>query len=111
MDFIGILGKVISAAPGSVIPFLIIAAVICYLSFKIYQEFKRVYKTINDKEKATLERVSKCESTVAKADERTLLLQKRLDNIEANLERINSSLIEVSTTLKIMREDRNEDKR
>jgi predicted nuclease with TOPRIM domain len=103
---LSLLYKILAAAPAQVVPFLLTLAVISYLSFKVYQEFRKVYQKINAENAALGDRVTKLETLLAKCDERTLMLSVKLEKIENNLERINSTLVEVGTTLRLMREDR-----
>lgn len=103
---LSLLYKVLTAAPASVVPFLLTLAVISYLSFKIYQEFRKVYQKVNAEKDSLGERVATLETSLEKCDERTLMLSVKLEKIESNLERINSTLVEVGTTLKLMREDK-----
>jgi predicted nuclease with TOPRIM domain len=103
---LSLLYKILAAAPAQVVPFLLTLAVISYLSFKIYQEFRKVYQKINAEKAALGDRVTKLETSLAKCDERTLMLSVKLEKIENNLERINTTLVEVGTTLRLMREDR-----
>ena len=93
-------------APVTVIPSLFILVLICYLSYRIYQEFKKVYGKINTDISTITLRISNAENTLAKCDERTLMLSQKLERIEKSLEQMNDTLIEVGTTLKIMREDK-----
>jgi predicted nuclease with TOPRIM domain len=103
---LSLLYKILAAAPAQVVPFLLTLAVISYLSFKVYQEFRKVYQKINAEKAALGDRVTKLETSLAKCDERTLMLSVKLEKIENNLERINTTLVEVGTTLRLMREDR-----
>lgn len=105
-ELIKILTSAFQAAPVTVIPTLLVMVLIGYLSYKIYQEFKKVYVKVNT-EVATLNlRISNTENTLAKCDERTMMLSVKLEKIEKSLEQMNDTLIEVGTTLKIMREDK-----
>lgn len=103
---LSLLFKILAAAPAQVVPFLLTMAVIAYLSFKAYQEFKKVYQKVNAEKAALSDRVAQLEMSIAKCDERTMMLSVKLEKIENNLERLNSTLVEVVTTLKLMREDR-----
>lgn len=103
---LSLLYKVFASAPAQVAPFLLTLAVISYLSFKGYQEFQKVYQKINAEKASLGDRVVQLEMSIAKCDERTLMLSMKLEKIENNLERINTTLAEVGTTLKLMREDR-----
>lgn len=106
-DIIRILTDALQSTPVAVIPFLLTLVLIGYLSFKIYQEFKKVYqKCIADKLELT-NRVTKVEGDIAKTDERTIMLSQKLERIEDSLEKMNNTLIELSTTLRMMREDKN----
>ena len=105
-ELISIVTAAFHEAPVTVIPSLFILALICYLSYKIYQEFKKVYIKINTDISTINLRISNAENTLAKCDERTLMLSQKLERIEKSLEQMNDTLIEVGTTLKIMREDK-----
>lgn len=105
-ELISIVTAAFHEAPVTIIPSLFIMVLICYLSYKIYQEFKKVYFKINTDISAINLRISNAENTLAKCDERTLMLSQKLERIEKSLEQMNDTLIEVGTTLKIMREDK-----
>ena len=105
-DLISIVTAAFHEAPVTVIPSLFILVLICYLSYKIYQEFKKVYDKINTDISTINLRISNAENTLAKCDERTLMLSQKLERKEKSLEQMNDTLIEVGTTLKIMREDK-----
>lgn len=103
-DLIRILTEALQSTPATVIPFLLTLVLIGYLSYKIYQEFKKVYLKVNTEMSTMALKISKVEADISKTDERTAVLSMKLEKIENNLEKINCSLIELSTTLKIWRE-------
>jgi len=105
-DLIHILSQALSSTPATVIPFLFTLVLIGYLSFKIYQEFKKVYKKVNEVNMELTNRVAKVEGDIAKTDERTLMLAQKLERIEDSLEKMNVTLVELSTTLRMMRDDK-----
>lgn len=105
-DLFKILSTALSSTPAAVIPFLFTLVLLGYLSFRAYQEFKKVYQKVNQDKLELTNRVAKLEGDVAKTDERTLMLSQKLERIEDSLEKMNSTLVELSTTLKIMREDK-----
>lgn len=105
-DIIKILTQALSSTPTSVIPFLFTLVLIGYLSFKIYQEFKKVYKKVNDVNIDLTNRITKVETKMAVTDEKTLMLSQKLERIEDSLEKMNNTLIELSTTLRMMREEK-----
>lgn len=105
-QLITILSSSLQAVPATVIPFLFTLVLIGYLSYKIYQEFKKVYVKVNTEIATMALRISKVEADIAKTDERTAVLQDKLGRIEDSLEKMNATLIELSTTLKIMREEK-----
>lgn len=105
-DLIRILTSALSSTPASVIPFLFTMVLLGYLSYKIYQEFRKVYQKVNADKHELTNRVAKVESDIAKTDERTLMLSQKLERIEDSLEKMNGTLIELSTTLKYMREEK-----
>lgn len=88
-DLIHILSQALSSTPSTIIPFLFTLVLIGYLSFKIYQEFKKVYKKVNDVNIDLNNRVAKVEGDIAKTDERTLMLSQKLERIEESLNRMN----------------------
>lgn len=106
-DIIRILTDALQSTPVTVIPFLLTLVLIGYLSFKIYQEFKKVYQKCNADKLELTNRVTKVEGDIAKTDERTIMLSQKLERIEDSLEKMNNTLIELSTTLRMMREDKN----
>lgn len=101
-----ILGQALSSTPTAIIPFVVTLALISYLSFKIYQEFKKVYKKANADKLELTNRIAKVETSMAMTDEKTIMLSAKLERIEESLERVNNTLIELSTTLKIWSEER-----
>lgn len=105
-DLIRILTSAMQSTPVAVIPFLLTLVLIGYLSFKIYQEFKKVYQKCNADKLELTNRVTKVEGDIAKTDERTIMLSQKLERIEDSLEKMNNTLIELSTTLRMMREDK-----
>ena len=88
-DLIHILSQSLSSTPAAVIPFLFTLVLLGYLSYKIYQEFKKVYKKINDVNMELTNRVAKVEGDISKTDERTLMLSQKLERIEESLDRMN----------------------
>lgn len=105
-DLIKILSQALSSTPTAVIPFLFTLVLIGYLSYKIYQEFKKVYKKVNEVNMDLTNRVAKVEGDISKTDERTLMLSQKLERIEDSLEKMNVTLVELSTTLRMMREEK-----
>lgn len=88
-DLIHILTQALGSTPASVIPFLFTMVLLGYLNFRIYQEFKKVYKKINDVNMELTNRVAKVEGDISKTDERTLMLSQKLERIEESLDRMN----------------------
>lgn len=88
-DLIHILTQALSSTPASVIPFLFTLVLLGYLSFKIYQEFRKVYQKVNADKHELTNRVAKVEGDIAKTDERTLMLSQKLERIEDSLEKMN----------------------
>lgn len=107
-QIITILGNALQAVPMTIVPFFVALAAIIYTSYKSYIEFKAVYKKINAEIATANLRISKVEADIAKTDERTAILQDKLGRIEGSLERMNNTLIELSTTLRIMRENKDD---
>ena len=105
-DLIQILTQSLQSTPVAVIPFLFTLALIGYLSFKIYQEFKSLYKKVNADKSELTTRIADAERTLALTDEKTMMLSQKLERIEDSLEKMNNTLIELSTTLRMMREDK-----
>ena len=105
-DIIKILSQALSSTPAAVIPFLFTLVLLGYLSYKIYQEFRKVYQKVNADKLELTNRISESERKIALSDEKTLMLSQKLERIEDSLEKMNSTLVELSTTLKIMREDK-----
>ena len=105
-DLINILSTALSSTPAAVIPFLFTLVLIGYLSYKIYQEFKKVYKKVNDVNMDLTNRIAKVEGDISKTDERTMMLSQKLERIEESLEKMNVTLVELSTTLRMMREEK-----
>lgn len=103
-DLIHILSQALSSTPTAIIPFLFTLVLLGYLNFKIYQEFKKVYKKVNEDKLELTNRVTKVEVDISKTDERTLMLSQKLERIEDSLDKMNCTLVELSTTLKYMRE-------
>lgn len=97
----GIVTAALSSTPAAIIPFIVTLSLIGYLSYKIYQEFRKVYQTVNQKEVLLVVRLGKCETTLAQCDERTMMLSAKLSKIETSLESINASLIRLSTTMEM----------
>ena len=94
------------AVPSNIVPFFILTAIISYLSYKIYQEFRKVYQKVNADKLEITNRVADNERKMALSDEKTLMLSQKLERIELSLEKMNTTLVELATTLKIMREDK-----
>lgn len=103
-DLFKILSTALSSTPAAVIPFLVTLAVIAYLSFRAYAEFKSIYKKVNADKLELTNRVAELERTLSLTDSKTIMLSQKLERIEDSLDRMNNTLIELSTTLKIMRE-------
>lgn len=101
-----ILASALSSTPTAIIPFVVTLALIGYLSFKIYQEFRKVYKKCNADKLELVNRIAEIERKLALTDDKTLMLSMKLEKIEANLEKMNCTLVEVVTTLKMMMEDK-----
>lgn len=110
-QILNILASALQSTPVAVIPFLITLALVGYLSYRFYAEFKSVYKKVNADKLELTNRIAEYERKLALTDDRTLMLSMKLEKIENNLEKINSTLVELSTTLKIMREERKNDSR
>ena len=105
-DIFKILASALSSTPASIVPFIITLALIGYLSYKIYQEFRKVYQKCNVDKLELTNRVAKVEADIFKTDERTLMLSQKLERIEDSLEKMNVTLVELSTTLRMMREEK-----
>lgn len=88
-DIIKILSQALSSTPSAVIPFLFTLVLLGYLSFRVYQEFKKVYQKVNADKLELTNRVAKVEGDIAKTDERTLMLSQKLERIEDSLEKMN----------------------
>lgn len=101
-----ILGQALSSTPTAIIPFIITLALVGYLSFRAYQEFKAVYKKVNADKLELTNRIADSERKLALTDDRTMMLSQKLERIEDSLERVNNTLIELATTLKIWSEER-----
>ena len=101
-----ILGQALSSTPTAIIPFIITLALVGYLSFRAYQEFKAVYKKVNADKLELTNRIADSERNLALTDDRTMMLSQKLERIEDSLERVNNTLIELATTLKIWSEER-----
>lgn len=84
-----ILSQALQSTPASIIPFIVTLAVVAYLSFRAYQEFKKVYQKCNADKLELTNRVAKVEGDIAKTDERTLMLSQKLERIEDSLEKMN----------------------
>ena len=96
----------LNSTPTAIIPFIITLGVIAYLSYKTYIEFKAVYKKCNADKLELTNRIAKVETSIAMSDEKTLVLSQKLQRIEESLDRMNITLTELATTLKIMREQK-----
>lgn len=103
-QILNILASALQSTPVAVIPFLITLALVGYLSYRAYAEFKSVYKKVNADKLELTNRVAELERTLSLTDSKTIMLSQKLERIEDSLERMNNTLIELSTTLKIMRE-------
>ena len=103
-QILNILASALQSTPVAVIPFLITLALVGYLSYRVYAEFKSVYKKVNADKLELTNRVAELERTLSLTDSKTIILSQKLERIEDSLERMNNTLIELSTTLKIMRE-------
>ena len=101
-----ILGQALSSTPTALIPFVVTLALIGYLSFKIYQEFSKVYQKVNADKLELTNRIAKTETSMVMTDSKTIMLSQKLERIEESLEKMNAVLVELSTTIKLMREDR-----
>lgn len=101
-----ILGEALSSTPTAIIPFIVTLALVGYLSFRAYQEFKAVYKKVNEEKLELTNRIAKTEQALSLTDSKTIMLSQKLERIEESLERMNATLIELSTTLKIWGEER-----
>lgn len=110
-QILNILASALQSTPVAVIPFLITLTLVGYLSYRVYSEFKSVYKKVNADKFELTNRIAEYERKLALTDDRTLMLSMKLEKIENNLEKINSTLVELSTTLKIMMEERKNDSR
>ena len=88
-DLIHILTQALQSTPASIIPFIVTLAVIAYLSYRAYQEFRKVYQKVNADKLELTNRVAKVEGDIAKTDERTLMLSQKLERIEDSLEKMN----------------------
>ena len=102
----GIVTAALSSTPTAVIPFLATLVLIGYLSYKIYQEFKKVYQKVNADKLELTNRIADSERKLALTDDKTMMLSMKLEKIENNLEKINTTLVELATTLKLMREEK-----
>lgn len=98
---LSVISKIVEATPAQALPLMLCLALVGYLSFKVYQEFRKVYQTVNQKEAFLVARLGKCETTLAQCDERTMMLSAKLSKIESSLESINASLIRLSTTMEM----------
>lgn len=105
-QILNILAEALSSTPTAIIPFIVTLAMIGYLSFKIYQEFRKLYKKINDDVHELTNRVAETERSISLTDSKTMMLSQKLERIEESLEKMNNVLVELSTTIKLMREDR-----
>lgn len=101
-----ILAEALSSTPTAIIPFIVTLALIGYLSFKAYQEFRRLYKKVNDDKLELTDRIAEIEKALSLTDSKTIMLSQKLERIEESLEKMNHVLVELSTTIKLMREDR-----
>lgn len=101
-----ILGQALSSTPTAIIPFVVTLALIGYLSYRVYAEFKGVYKKVNADKLELTNRIAESERKLALTDDRTMMLSQKLERIEESLEKVNNTLIELSTTLKIWSEER-----
>lgn len=102
-----ILASALSSTPTAIIPFIVTLALIGYLSYKIYQEFRKVYQKCNADKLELTNRIAKTEQTLSLTDSKTIMLSQKLERIEESLERMNNVLVELATTIKLMREERN----
>lgn len=102
-----ILATALSSTPTAIIPFIVTLALIGYLSYKIYQEFRKVYQKCNADKLELTNRIAKTEQTLSLTDSKTIMLSQKLERIEESLERMNNVLVELATTIKLMREERN----
>lgn len=105
-QILNILASALQSTPVAVIPFLITLALVGYLSYRVYAEFKSVYKKVNADKLELTNRIAELERTVSLTDSKTIMLSQKLERIEDSLDRMNNTLIELSTTLKIMREQK-----
>lgn len=101
-----ILASALSSTPTAIIPFIVTLALIGYLSYKIYQEFRKVYQKINADKLELTNRIAKTEQELSLTDSKTIMLSAKLERIEESLERMNNTLIELATTLRLMRESK-----
>ncbi len=101
-----ILAEALGSTPTAIIPFIVTLALIGYLSFKIYQEFKKLYKKVNDDKLELTNRVAETERALSLTDSKTMMLSQKLERIEESLEKMNHVLVELSTTIKLMREEK-----
>lgn len=105
-QILNILASALQSTPVAVIPFLITLALVGYLSYRVYAEFKSVYKKVHADKLELTNRIAELERTVSLTDSKTIMLSQKLERIEDSLDRMNNTLIELSTTLKIMREQK-----
>lgn len=98
-----ILATALSSTPTAIIPFIVTLALIGYLSYKIYQEFRKVYQKCNADKLELTNRIAKTEQTLSLTDSKTIMLSQKLERIEESLEKMNLTLVELATTLKLMR--------
>lgn len=101
-----ILGQALSSTPTAIIPFVVTLALVGYLSYRAYAEFKAVYKKVNSDKLEIVNRIAESERKLALTDDRTMMLSQKLERIEESLEKVNNTLIELSTTLKIWSEEK-----
>lgn len=101
-----LLGQALSSTPTAIIPFIVTLALVGYLSYRAYAEFKAVYKKVNADKLEIVNRIAKTEQELSLTDSKTIMLSAKLERIEESLERVNNTLIELATTLKIWSEER-----
>lgn len=101
-DVVELLVAGLKASPVGLAPFIVLLGVIAVCMYYAYREFSVAKETANARLDGFNLRLSECERTVVKCDERTIMLSNKLSKIESSLESINESIVRVSTTLEMM---------
>lgn len=92
---------VFKASPESLIPVLILVAIVGAVAKIIWTNLAALRKELTIRMTSNESRMDECERNISKCDEKTVMLAAKLSKIETSLEKINGTLIQLTTTMEI----------